>query len=83
MRMFDVREPSVAALEVAPVYFRYGANRRRILVDRTTASAVLACYHALETREAKAKFERMIAGSPLQFMKLVDFCWGKVRLGAT
>lgn len=78
-RMFDIREPSLEALKAAPVYFRYGANKRRILVDALTANAVLACYAAV-SEENKAKFERMIAGGPNQFTRLVDFCWKHVRI---
>jgi hypothetical protein len=79
-RMFDVREPSIEALRSAPVYFRYGSNKRRILVDGLTAQAVLACYDALKRPEAKAKFERMVAGSPAQLARVVDFCWTVVRV---
>lgn len=79
-RIFDIREPSLAALEAAPVYFRYGANKRRILVDRLTADALLSCYRSLKEPEARAKFERMIAGSPEQLTKLVAFCWKHVKL---
>lgn len=81
-RMFDIREPSLEALNSAPIYFRYGSNKRRVLVDGLTARAVLACYDALQTPEAKAKFERMTAGSAGQFSKLVDFCWKHVKMGA-
>lgn len=79
-RIFDVREPSIAALRDAPVYFRYGSNKRRILVDLMTAQAVLACYAALSD-EHKAKFERMVAGGPNQLTKIVNFCWKHVRIG--
>jgi hypothetical protein len=81
MRQFDIREPSIEALRSAPVYFRYGANKRRILIDAMTASAVLACYDALST-DHKAKFERMVAGGPNQLNKVVNFCWKHVRIGA-
>jgi hypothetical protein len=80
-RMFDIREPSLAALRDAPIYFRYGSNKRRVLIDRLTADAVLACYDALGTIEAKAKFERMIAGGPNQLTRLVNFCWKHVKIG--
>jgi hypothetical protein len=74
--MFAIREPSIEALRSAPVYFRYGANKRRILIDGLTARAVLTCYDALSV-EHKAKFERMVAGSPNQ---LKSFCWKHVRM---
>ena len=79
-RIFDIREPSIEALKSAPVYFRYGSNKRRILVDAMTANAVLACYNGLKTPEGKAKFERMVAGSPNQLTRLVDFCWKHVSI---
>jgi len=79
-RMFDIREPSLAALAEAPVYFRYGANRRRILVDKLTANALLACHEALR-EDLRPKFERMISGSPEQLRRVVDFCWKHVRIG--
>jgi hypothetical protein len=79
-RQFDIREPSIEALASAPVYFRYGSNKRRILVDLLTANAVLACYRALSNDAAKAKFERMVAGSPGQLHKLVSFCFKHVKL---
>lgn len=80
-RIFDIREPSVAALRDAPVYFRYGRNRNRVLVDRLTASAVIAVYDALESAEAKAKLERMVAGTRAQFARVVEFSWKHVRVG--
>ena len=79
-RIFDVREPSVEALREAPVYFRYGSNKRRILVDKLTADAVLACYNAI-SEPNRAKFERMVAGSPAQLNRIVSFCWKHVRIG--
>jgi hypothetical protein len=80
-RQFDIREPSLDALKAAPVYFRYGSNKRRILIDGLTANAVLACHAVLSTDEARVKFERMIAGSPKQLNRLVDFCWKHVKIG--
>lgn len=81
MRQFDIREPSIEALRSAPVYFRYGSNKRRILIDALTAGAVLACYDALSA-EHKGKFERMVAGGPNQLNKIVNFCWKHIRIGA-
>lgn len=72
-RMFDIREPSIEALRVAPVYFRYGANRRRVLVDQLTASAILAVYDAL-SEEHKAKVARMLQ-EPAKFYKLAGFAF--------
>lgn len=79
-RIFDIREPSLAALRDAPVYFRYGNNRNRVLVDRLTANAVLAVYDALQGAEAKAKFERMVAGTYAQFSRVVSFSWKHVKI---
>lgn len=79
-RIFDVREPSIDALKAAPVYFRYGSNKRRVLIDALTANAVLACYSALKP-ENKAKFERMVSGTPQQLERVVTFCWKHVKIG--
>ena len=78
--MFDIREPSIEALRVAPVKFRYGSNKRTILIDAMTAGAMVASYEALSP-EHQAKFSRMIAASPIQLRKIVDFCWKHVRIG--
>jgi hypothetical protein len=78
--MFDIREPSIAALRTAPVKFRYGSNKRTILIDALTADAMTTCYDALSD-EHKAKFERMIAASPVQLHKIVNFCWKHVKIG--
>lgn len=79
MTNFPIREPSIEAMKSAPVYFRYGSNSKRILVDGLTANAVLTCYNAI-SESNRAKFERMISGSPAQLTKLVDFCWKHVKL---
>lgn len=77
--MFAIREPSIEALKSAPVYFRYGSNKKRMLVDALTANAVLACYNAVNEAN-QAKMARMVAGTQGQFVKLVDFCWKHVKL---
>ena len=79
-QMFETRLPSVEALKDAPVYFRYGSSKRKMLVDGLTAQAILACYKRIDQAETRAKFERMVAGSPQQFIKVVDFCWKHVSL---
>lgn len=79
-RMFPIREPSVDALMEAPVYFRYGSNKRLILVDKLTADALLTCHDALGNTELKNKFARMVSGSPAQLQKLVTFCWKYVKI---
>lgn len=79
-RQFDIREPSIEALKSAPIYFRYGSNKRRILIDALTADAILACYEALSAAN-KAKFERMVSGTPAQLHRVTDFCWKHVSIG--
>jgi len=79
MTCFDIREPSIEALKSAPCYFRYGSNKRKILIDGLTANAVLTCYNALSA-EHKAKFERMVSGGPNQLTRIVDFCWKHVKM---
>jgi hypothetical protein len=78
-RMFDIREPSIEALKSAPIYFRYGSNKRKILIDLLTANAVLACYNALSP-DSKLSFERMVCGSPEQLDRIVNFCWKQVKI---
>lgn len=78
--MFNIREPSIEALKTAPIKFRYGSNKRLVLIDGLTAKAILTCYDALnETNQAK--FSRMIAASPQQLQKIVSFCWKHVKIG--
>lgn len=72
MACFPLREPSFAALADAPVYFRYGSNRRRVLVDARSASAVLSV-HAACNPEHQAKIERMVAGSLEQLKRVIGF----------
>lgn len=82
--MFVTRLPSIAALRDAPIKFRYrgsGKKTRTVLVDALTAQAVLVCYDAVQNPETKAKIERMVAGSPVQFRRIVDVAWKHVRIG--
>lgn len=76
---FDIREPSIEALESAPVYFRYGSNKNRVLVDAITAGAVLAVYRAVN-EENKTKLARMVAGSFTKFERVVAFSMKHVNL---
>lgn len=78
-RQFDIREPGIEALREAPVYFRYGANKRRILVDKLTADAVLAVHAALRP-DLQAKVERMVAGTPDQLVRIAAFAFKNVTL---
>lgn len=79
--MFDIREPSIEALRSAPVYFRYGSNKRRVLIDALTANAILAVYDALDAPENKAKLERMVAGTAAQFQRVAGFAFKHVKIG--
>ena len=74
MTFTPIREPSLEALRSAPVSFRYGSNRRKILVDSYTASAVLAVYGAANDAN-KAKLERMISASFDSFERVVAFAF--------
>jgi hypothetical protein len=77
-RQFDIREPSVEALRVAPVYFRWSSNKRRTLIDGLTADALLAVYDALND-DNKARFSRVIT-TPKGLNRTVAFAWSKVRI---
>jgi hypothetical protein len=77
-RMFDIREPSIDALRAAPVYFRWGGNKRRTLIDGLTAGAVLAVYDALNP-DNQAKLARMVA-TPHGLQRVVGFAWSKVKV---
>lgn len=79
-RQFDIREPSLDALRAAPVYFRYGNNKRRVLVDSLTARAILACHDAVNA-DNQAKLARMVAGSPAQLSRVAAFAFKHVTLG--
>lgn len=81
MACFPIREPSIEALKNAPIYFRYGSSKKRVLVDGITAQAVLAVYGACET-EQQAKLERMVAGSFAQFARVAEFSMKRCRVGA-
>lgn len=69
MASFDIREPSIDALKSAPVYFRYGSNKKRILVDALTANSILAIYGACSA-DNQAKLGRMVSGSPAQLHRV-------------
>ena len=77
-RQFDIREPSIEALRAAPVYFRWGANSRRTLVDGLTANAILACYDAMKP-ENQTKVARMIA-TPAGLARMAGFAWKHVKI---
>jgi len=79
MTCFPVREPSLAALSEAPISFRYGSNKRRVLVDALTARAILAVVEAISD-ENRAKLERMI-GTPAGLAKVASFAMSKCTLG--
>ena len=49
-----------------------------LLVDVTTANAMLTVYRALSSRN-QARFASMIQQNKGRFCQLVDFCWEQVR----
>ena len=75
--MFATREPSIDALRAAPVYFRWGSNKRRTLVDSFTASAILAVYAVLNY-DNKAKFDRMVT-TPHGLQKIAALSFQHVK----
>lgn len=79
MSCFPLREPSIEALKTAPVCFRYGNSKRRVIVDALTASAVLAVYNAASS-ENQAKLERMVSGTLAQFQRVTDFAFRCVKI---
>lgn len=79
MSCFATREPSIAALKAAPVMFRFGSNKRRVLVDAITAGAILAV-HAVVNADNQAKIERMIA-NPAGLSKVASFAISKCKVG--
>lgn len=82
MSMFPVREPSIDALRTAPIYFRYGSSKRKILIDKLTSDAMLAVYAALAPNpNNQAKFARMVAGDAAQLQRVVSFTWKHVKIG--
>lgn len=52
--------------------------RRPRLVDAVTANAMVSVFDAVND-DNKAKFARMIAASPAQFMKVAEFCLSRYR----
>jgi hypothetical protein len=77
-RQFGIREPSIEALRSAPVYFRWGGNKRRTLIDALTADAILAVYSAVNP-ENQAKMARMVA-TPHGLQKVASFAFQRVKL---
>jgi hypothetical protein len=72
--MFKTREPSIEALRAAPVNFRYGSRKNRVLVDSFTASAILAVHDAANA-ENQAKISRMVAGTFDQFQRVATLAF--------
>lgn len=81
---FPIRESSFNAIRDAAtkgaVRFRYGSNRRLVLVDSLTARAICAVHDALQT-EGKAKLVRMVSAGPVQLQRVASFCMQRVKLG--
>lgn len=83
--MFDQREPSIAAIRDAAttsnaVKLRFGSSKNTVLMDRFTASAIVAVYEAINA-DNRAKLERMVA-TPHGLEKVAAFALSKVK-GAT
>lgn len=62
--MFDQREPSIDAIRDAAtnsnaIRLRYGSSKKTILMDRFTASAIVAVYDAVHA-DNQAKLARMV-----------------------
>lgn len=72
------RVPSIDALLSAPVYFRYSAPTKRVLVDSFTASAILAVYDAANA-DNQAKLSRMVSGSFAQFQRVAAFAFDHTK----
>jgi hypothetical protein len=49
-----------------------------LLLDVFTAQAVILVYDNLKKQASKDKFKRMMAASPAQFKKVIDFVWNNV-----
>ena len=80
MPVVPIREPSIAALRDAPIYFRWGSNKRRTLVDALSAGAVIAVYDVVNEPN-KEKLERMVARSPAHLAKVVEVCLSHCKIG--
>ena len=74
MAGFPIREPSIMAMRDAPVYFRWGSNKRRTLVDGLTARAIVLVYDAANT-DNQIKMERMVAHSPERLARVADLAF--------
>lgn len=71
-QLFRRREAEGVQYDCKPIFT--GSKRGWILLDSFTASAVMACYNALN-EENRARAER--ASIP----KLVDFAWKHIKVG--
>lgn len=76
--MFATRKPSIEALREAPVKFRYGSQKRRVIVDSFTAGAILAVYNAANA-DNQAKIARMVAGTFDQFQRVAAFAFSATK----
>lgn len=59
--MFDIREPSFAAIAQAPVKLKYG--NKKVLMDALTASALTAVYNAVNTDNRAKMDSTALSGS--------------------
>ena len=78
MAAFPMHAPSMSALRQAPVYFRYGSNKDRLLVDAFTAGAIVAVYDAVNAGK-KAEIEGMVSGTRSQMLRMAAFCMSKMK----
>lgn len=82
--MQDKRPPSIetvrAVLTDGAVKLRFAEDTKPVLLDLTTASAMIAVYDAASP-ENKAKVDRMLKRKVL-FLRYVDFCWKHVKVAS-
>jgi len=64
--------------ECTAARFKWASEKKSVLCDLFTASAIIAVYDALND-ENKAKVERMVAASPMLFSKVAGFCFEHVK----
>lgn len=76
--MFPERTPGVDALREAPIYFRYGNRKKRVLIDSFTASAILAVYTAANP-DNQAKIARMVNGTFDQFSRVANIAFKLIK----
>jgi hypothetical protein len=80
---YPIRIASIDAVRLVqnegPIRLRWPGSNKTTLLDGLTASAIVAVYNALSD-EHKAKCERMLKASPVQFSKIASFCFKHVKI---